>query len=95
MPSPGQCWMSGLCLPKSSLQEENSSKPRQIQTANSKAQQMLPVPSVNDNSPNVDDIPDSWEKATMNMRLHVEFLTPVNLTSYQIFHKICKTSNES
>ena len=91
--SPGHGWMSGLWLPKSSLPEEDSSKTGWIQTAKTKAQQTFPVPSVNDNNPNVDDIPDSWEKETINMRLCFEFLTPVNLSSYQIVHKIYPTSN--
>ena len=77
-PLPGQWWMSGLSLPENSLQEENSSESRQIQTANSKAQQTFPVSSVNDNSPIADNIPDSQEKETINMRFHFAFLPPVS-----------------
>ena len=78
VPSPGQWWTSGLSLPESSLQEENSSESRQIQTANSKAQQTFPVSSVNDNSPIADNIPESQEKETINMRFHFAFLPPVS-----------------
>ena len=67
--------------------KKKTSESRQIQTANSKAQQTFPVPSLNDNNPNVDDIPDSQEKETINMRFHFEILSPVNLTSNQSFHK--------